>query len=62
MTDQELADWKICKKRIVQELIRFKIIPNGFIGQLKFHVTQGGIGDIDIREDGVLRRLEKKVS
>ena len=60
MTDQELADWKICKKRIVQELILFKIIPSGFVGQLKLHVCDNRIGNIDIREDGVLGRLERK--
>jgi hypothetical protein len=60
MTDQELVDWKICKKSIVKDLVKFRIIPQGFTGDLKLHISQGGIGDIDLHEDGILRRMEKR--
>ena len=45
-------------KEIMEILIRCKVIPPDYVGQIVLHVGQGGLCDVERRDRGLKRLLE----
>jgi len=48
-------------KEIIEILIRCKVIPSDYVGQVVLHVGQGGLCDVERREKGLKRLLENQI-
>lgn len=46
-------------REIVDILVRCKVIPEGFNGQVVLHVGQGGLCDIERRDRGLKKLLDR---
>lgn len=47
-------------RQIIDILVRHKVIPEGFSGQIVLHVGQGGICDVERRDRGLKKLLERE--
>jgi len=45
-------------KEIMEILIRCKVVPPDYVGQVVLHIGQGGLCDVERREKGLKRLLE----
>lgn len=45
-------------KEIMEILIRCKVIPSDYVGQVVLHIGQGGLCDVENRTKGLKRLLE----
>jgi hypothetical protein len=45
-------------KEIMEILIRCKVIPSDYVGQVVLHIGQGGLCDVERRTKGLKRLLE----
>lgn len=48
-------------KEIMEILIRCKVIPPDYVGQVVFHIGQGGLCDVESRIKGLKRLLENQI-
>jgi len=48
-------------KEIIEILIRCKVIPPDYVGQVLLHIGQGGLCDVERRERGLKRLLENQI-
>jgi len=48
-------------KEIMEILIRCKVVPPDYVGQVVLHIGQGGLCDVERREKGLMRLLENQI-
>jgi len=48
-------------KEIMEILIRCKVVPPDYVGQVVLHIGQGGLCDVERREKGLKRLLENQI-
>lgn len=48
-------------KEIMEILIRCKVIPPDYVGQVVLHIGQGGLCDVESRTKGLKRLLENQI-
>lgn len=56
--DINLSAWKQFKKLMMQELLKYGIVPERFTGYLTIHCNDGEICEMDRVEKNILKRLK----